>query len=253
MAEIITRSNLSYENVIDAIYDILSANIDGVNKNTVSSSDVRVELPGGVCIRYKKIGGVIGDSYYLESLSPDNTSFRIMEMSVSGGNLTLTAMVSNSKDIYFKLLSGAAPGLSDSDRFMVFKGLNSADHETENWCVMINFSAGSVSSSGDSAYMINRIIAPDTNSYSAGFAVDGYSHNPINVGTTTDERTGRAMKGSWVAGARTTVAVPIASGESAYVSKNALMLAIAPTCYYGRVDFNGKKYYANGLWLMLDE
>ena len=194
---------------------------------------------------------MVGTDYYLESLSPDYTSFRIMEM--SGGNLTLTAMVSNSKDIYFKLLSGSAPGLSDSDRFMVFRGLNSADHETENWCVMINFSAGQVSDSGDSAYMINRIIAPDTNSYSAGFAVDGYSHNPINVGTTTDERTGRAMKGSWVAGARTTVAVPIASGESAYVSKNALMLAIAPTCYYGRVDFNGKKYYANGLWLMLDE
>lgn len=251
MAEIITRSNLSYENAIDAIYNILSANIDGVTKKAVSSDDIRVELPGGVSIRYRKAGGAIGDYYYLESLSPDNTSFRIMEM--SGGNLTLTAIVSNSKDIYFKLLSGAAPGLSDSDRFMVFKGLDSADHETENWCVMINFSAGQVSDSGDSAYMINRIIAPDTNSYSAGFAVDGYSHNPINIGTATDERTGRAMKGSWVAGARTTVAVPIASGESAYVSKNALMLAIAPTCYYGRVDFNGKKYYANGLWLMLDE
>lgn len=251
MAEIITRSNLSRANVIDAIYDILSANIDGVNKNTVSSSDVRVELPGGVCIRYRKAGSAIGDYYYLESLSPDNTSFRIMEM--SGGNLELTAIVSNSKDIYFKLLSGSAPGLSDSDRFMVFKGLDSADHETENWCVMVNFSAGQVSNSGDSAYMINRIIAPDTNSSSAGFAADGYSHNPINVSVATDERTGRAMKGSWVAGARTTVAVPIASGESAYVSKNALMLAIAPTCYYGRVDFNGKKYYANGLWLMLDE
>ena len=251
MAEIITRSNLRYENVIDAIYDILSANIDGVTKNTVSGDDIRVELPGGVCIRYRKLGGGLGDDYYLESLSPNNTSFRIMEM--SGGNLELTAIVSNSKDIYFKLLSGSAPGLSDSDRFMVFKGLDSADHETENWCVMINFSAGLVSDSGDSAYMINRIIAPDTNSYSAGFAVDGYSHNPINVSTATDERTGRAMKGSWVAGARTTVAVPIASGESAYVSKNALMLAIAPTCYYGRVDFNGKKYYANGLWLMLDE
>ena len=251
MAEIITRSNLSYENVIDAIYDILSVNIDGVTKNTVSGDDIRVVLPGGVCIRYRKFGGGLGDDYYLESLSPNNTSFRIMEM--SGGNLALTAIVSNSKDIYFKLLSGAAPGLSDSDRFMVFKGLNSADHETENWCVMTNFSAGLVSSSGDSAYMINRIIAPDTNSYSAGFAADGYSHNPINISTATDERTGRAMKGSWVAGARTTVAVPIASGESAYVSKNALMLAIAPTCYYGRVDFNGKKYYANGLWLMLDE
>lgn len=251
MAEIITRSNLSYANVIDAIYDILSANIDGVNKNTVSSDDVRVGLPGGVCIRYRKFGGGLGDDYYLESLSPNNTSFRIMEM--SGGNLALTAIVSASGDIYFKALSGGAPGLSDSDRFMVFKGLNSSDHETENWCVMINFSAGQVSDSGDSAYMINRIIAPDTNSDSAGFTVDGYSHNPINVGTTTDERMGRAMKGSWVAGARTTVAVPIASGESAYVSKNALMLAIAPTCYYGRVDFNGKKYYANGLWLMLDE
>lgn len=251
MAEIITRSNLSYANVIDAIYDILSANIDGVTKNTVSSDDIRVVLPGGVCIRYRKVGSAIGDSYYLESLSPDYTRFRIMEM--RDGNLTLTAIVSGSKDIYFKLLSGSAPGLSDSDRFMVFKGLDSADHETENWCVMINFSAGSVSNSGDSAYMINRIIAPDTNSYSAGFAVDGYSHNPINISTATDERTGRAMKGSWVAGARTTVAVPIASGESAYVSKNALMLAIAPTCYYGRVDFNGKKYYANGLWLMLDE
>lgn len=251
MAEIITRSDLRYENVIDAIYDILSANIDGVTKNTVSSDDIRVVLPGGVCIRYRKSGGAMHDYYDLESLGPDNTSFSIMEM--SGGNLTLTAIVSSSKDIYFKLLSGSAPGLSDSDRFMVFRGLNSADHETENWCVMINFSAGQVSNSGDSAYMINRIIAPDTNSYSAGFAVDGYSHNPINVGTATDERTGRAMKGSWVAGARTTVAVPIASGESAYVSKNALMLAIAPTCYYGRVDFNGKKYYANGLWLMLDE
>ena len=251
MAEIITRSNLSYKNVIDAIYDILSANIDGVTKNTVSGDDIRVELPGGVCIRYRKAGSVIGDSYYLESLSPDNTSFRIMEMKNS--NITLTAIVSASGDIYFKVLSDGAPGLSDSDRFMVFKGLDSADHETENWCVMINFSAGLVSDSGDSAYMINRIIAPDTNSYSAGFAVDGYSHNPINVSTATDERTGRAMKGSWVAGARTTVAVPIASGESAYVSKNALMLAIAPTCYYGRVDFNGKKYYANGLWLMLDE
>ena len=251
MAEIITRSNLRYENVIDAIYDILSANIDGVTKNTVSSDDIRVVLPGGVSIRYIKAGGVMHDYYYLESLGPDNTSFSIMEM--SGGNLTLTAMVSNSKDIYFKLLSGSAPGLSDSDRFLVFKGLNSADHETENWCVMINYSAGQVSDSGDRAYMINRIIAPDTNSDSAGFAVDGYSHNPINVGTATDERTGRAMKGSWVAGARTTVAVPIASGESAYVSKNALMLAIAPTCYYGRVDFNGRKYYANGLWLMLDE
>ena len=251
MAEIITRSNLDYVDVIDAIYDILSANIDGVTKNTVSSDDIRVVLPGGVSIRYRKAGGAIGDYYYLESLSPDNTSFRIMEM--SGGNLTLTAIVSNSKDIYFKLLSGAAPGLSDSDRFMVFKGLDSADHETENWCVMINFSAGQVSDSGDSAYMVQRVIAPDTNSYSAGVAADGYSHNPINVSTATDERMGRAMKGSWVAGARTTVAVPIASGESAYVSKNALMLAIAPTCYYGRVDFNGKKYYANGLWLMLDE
>ena len=251
MAEIITRSNLSYANVIDAIYDILSVNIDGVTKNTVSSDDIRVQLPGGVCIRYRKAGSVIGDSYYLESLSPDNTSFRIMEMKNS--NITLTAIVSASGDIYFKALSDGAPGLSDSDRFMVFKGLDSADHETENWCVMINFSAGLVSDSGDSAYMINRIIAPDTNSYSAVFAVDGYSHNPINVSTATDERTGRAMKGSWVAGARTTVAVPIASGESAYVSKNALMLAIAPTCYYGRVDFNGKKYYANGLWLMLDE
>ena len=251
MAEIITRSNLGFVDVINAIYDILSANIDGVTKNTVSSDDIRVVLPGGVSIRYRKAGGAIGDYYYLESLSPDNTSFRIMEM--SGGNLTLTAMVSNSKDIYFKLLSGAAPGLSDSDRFMVFKGLNSADHETESWCVMINYSAGQVSDSGDSAYMINRIIAPDTNSYYAGFAADGYNHNPINVSTATDERMGRAMKGSWVAGAKTTVAVPIASGESAYVSKNALMLAIAPTCYYGRVDFNGKKYYANGLWLMLDE
>lgn len=251
MAEIITRSNLRYANVIDAIYDILSANIDGVTKNTVSGDDIRVVLPGGVSIRYRKAGSALGNYYYLESLSPDNTSFHIMEM--SGGDLTLTAMVSNSKDIYFKLLSGSAPGLSDSDRFMVFKGLDSADHETENWCVMINFSAGQVSNSGDSAYMINRIIAPDTNSYSAAFAADGYSHNPINVSTATDERTGRAMKGSWVAGAKTTVAVPIASGESAYVSKNALMLAIAPTCYYGRVDFNGKKYYANGLWLMLDE
>lgn len=251
MAEIITRSNLSYANVIDAIYDILSANIDGVTKNTVSSDDIRVVLPGGVSIRYRKAGSVVGTYYYLESLSPDNTSFRIMEM--KNNNLELTAIVSSSKDIYFKLLSGSAPGLTDSDRFMVFKGLNSSDHETENWCVMINFSAGQVSDSGDSAYMINRIIAPDTNSYSAGFAVDGYSHNPINVSVATDERTGRAMKGSWVAGARTTVAVPIASGESAYVSKNALMLAIAPTCYYGRVDFNGKKYYANGLWLMLDE
>lgn len=251
MAEIITRSNLGFVDVINAIYDILSANIDGVTKNTVSSDDIRVELPGGVSIRYRKAGGAIGDYYYLESLSPDNTSFRIMKM--SGGNLTLTAIVSNSKDIYFKLLSGAAPGLSDSDRFMVFKGLDSADHETENWCVMINFSAGQVSDSGDSAYMINRIIAPDTNSYSAGLAADGYSHNPINVSTATDERMGRAMKGSWMAGARTTVAVPIASGESAYVSKSALMLAIAPTCYYGRVDFNGKKYYVNGLWLMLDE
>ena len=251
MAEIITRSNLSYANVIDAIYDILSANIDGVTKNTVSSDDIRVVLPGGVCIRYRKSGGMVGTYYYLESLSPNNTSFRIMEM--SGGNLELTAIVSNSKDIYFKLLSGSAPGLSDSDRFMVFKGLDSADHETENWCVMTNFSAGLVSSSGDSAYMISRIIAPDTNSSSAAFAVDGYSHNPINISTATDERTGRAMKGSWVAGAKTTVAVPIASGESAYVSKNALMLAIAPTCYYGMVDFNGKKYYANGLWLMLDE
>lgn len=251
MAEIITRSDLRYENVIDAIYDILSANIDGVTKNTVSGDDIRVVLPGGVSIRYIKYGGYIGDTYQLEAFSPNNTGKKIMEM--SGGNLELTAIVSNSKDIYFKLLSGAAPGLSDSDRFMVFKGLDSSDHETENWCVMINFSAGFVSSSGDSAYMINRIIAPDTNSDSAGFAADGYSHNPINISTATDERTGRAMKGSWVAGAKTTVAVPIASGESAYVSKNALMLAIAPTCYYGRVNFNGKKYYANGLWLMLDE
>lgn len=251
MAEIITRSNLRYENVIDAIYDILSANIDGVTKNTISSDDIRVELPGGVCIRYRKSGGMVGTYYYLQSLGPDNTSFNIMEM--SGNNLELTAIVSSSKDIYFKLLSGAAPGLSDSDRFMVFKGLDSADHETENWCVMINFSAGFRSDSGDSAYMVQRVIAPDTNSDSAGFAVNSYNHNPINIGTATDERTGRAMKGSWVARAKTTVAVPIASGESAYVSKNALMLAIAPTCYYGRVDFNGKKYYANGLWLMLDE
>ena len=251
MAEIITRSDLSYENVINAIYTILSAEIDGVTKNEVSSSDIRVILPGGVYIKYREAGSVLGNSYYLEVHSPDDTGFRIMEM--SGGNITLTAIVSASGDIYFKALSGSAPGLSDSDRFMVFKGLDSADHQTENWCVMINFSSGQVSDSGDSAYMINRIVAPDTDSSSASISINGYSHNPINVNTSTDERTGRAMKGSWVAGARTTVAVPIASGESAYVSKNSLMLAIAPTCYYGRVDFNGKKYYANGLWLMLDE
>ena len=65
MAEIITRSNLGYVDVIDAIYDILSANIDGVTKNTVSSDDIRVVLPGGVSIRYRKAGGAIGDYYYL--------------------------------------------------------------------------------------------------------------------------------------------------------------------------------------------
>lgn len=207
-----------------------------------------IVLTGGVYLRLQYYSGAIGSRYDMYIRSPDDSGVEVLSNVGSG---VVQAIKASSGDIYFKTLKGAtAVDMDKADRFMLFKGVNSANAEQEKWCIMVNYAASTYHDTGDSAYMINRIIAPDT---TTSITVNGYSHNAINVSTATDERTGRAMKGSWQTNCKTTVAMPLASGETAYVAKTARVLVLSPAPYYGQVQFNGKRYVSNGLWIMLDE
>ena len=208
----------------------------------------KIVLTGGVYLLLSYYDGAIGAGYYMYIRSPDNSGVEVLSHVGSG---VVQVIKASGGDIYFKTLKGAtAVDMDKADRFMLFKGVNSANAEQEKWCIMVNYAASTEHDAGDSAYMINRIIAPDT---TTSITVNGYSHNAINVSTATDERTGRAIKGSWQASCKTTVAMPLASGETAYVAKTARVLVLSPAPYYGQVQFNGKRYVSNGLWIMLDE
>ena len=208
----------------------------------------KIVLTGGVYLLLSYYDGAIGAGYYMYIRSPDNSGVEVLSHVGSG---VVQVIKASGGDIYFKTLKNAtAVDMDKADRFMLFKGVNSANAEQEKWCIMVNYAASTEHDAGDSAYMINRIIAPDT---TTSITVNGYSHNAINVSTATDERTGRAIKGSWQASCKTTVAMPLASGETAYVAKTARVLVLSPAPYYGQVQFNGKRYVSNGLWIMLDE
>ena len=212
------------------------------------NNDRKIVLTGGVYLLLSYYDGAIGAGYYMYIRSPDNSGVEVLSHVGSG---VVQVIKASGGDIYFKTLKGAtAVDMDKADRFMLFKGVNSANAEQEKWCIMVNYAASTEHDAGDSAYMINRIIAPDT---TTSITVNGYSHNAINVSTATDERTGRAIKGSWQASCKTTVAMPLASGETAYVAKTARVLVLSPAPYYGQVQFNGKRYVSNGLWIMLDE
>lgn len=250
MARTITQTYSSTKNsMITAWETILNDALNTtVTKETVSSvtwltieDDLKIALSEGYVRVYK------GNIYYpIFAGQPYSTSNIIQ------------AIVSDSGDVFFKVYSSSSAIDSipqdKADRFMLYKGVNSLDDDAEEkWCIMINYCYEYKSTVIDSAYMIQNIIAPDTTVTSQTVTPDGYNHNPPNIITATDERTGRALKGSWIQNAKTALAVPIASGESAYVSKYARLLAISPTCYYGSVMFNNHKYVGNGLWLLLDE
>lgn len=212
------------------------------------NNDRRIVLTGGVYLLLHYNDGAVGRGYYMYIRSPDDSGVQVLSYVGSG---VVQVIKASSGDIYFKTLKNAtAVDMDKADRFMLFKGVNSANAEQEKWCIMVNYAASAEHDTGDSAYMINRIIAPDT---TTSITINGYSHNAINVSTATDERTGRAMKGSWQASCKTTVAMPLASGETAYVAKTARVLVLSPAPYYGQVQFNGKRYVSNGLWIMLDE
>lgn len=212
------------------------------------NNDRRIVLTGGVYLLLHYNDSMVGSGYYMYIRSPDDSGVEVLSY-VSPG--VVQVIKASGGDIYFKTLKGAtAVDMDKADRFMLFKGVNSANAEQEKWCIMVNYAASTAHDTGDSAYMINRIIAPDT---TTSITVNGYSHNAINVSTATDERTGRAIKGSWQASCKTTVAMPLASGETAYVAKTARVLVLSPAPYYGQVQFNGKRYVSNGLWIMLDE
>ena len=212
------------------------------------NNDRKIVLTGGVYLLLQYYDSVLGSGYNMYIRSPDDSGVQVLSYVGSG---VVQAIKASSGDIYFKTLNKAtAVDMDKADRFMLFKGVNSANAEQEKWCIMVNYAASTDHSTGDSAYMINRIIAPDT---VTSITVNGYSHNAINVSTATDERTGRAIKGSWQQSCKTTVAMPLASGETAYVAKTARVLVLSPAPYYGQVQFNGKRYVSNGLWIMLDE
>lgn len=212
------------------------------------NNDRKIVLTGGVYLLLRYYDSMVGSGYDMYIRSPDDSGVEVLRHVGSG---IVQVIKASGGDIYFKTLKNAtAVDMDKADRFMLFKGVNSANAEQEKWCIMVNYAASTEHDTGDSAYMINRIIAPDT---TTSITVNGYSHNTINVSTATDERTGRAIKGSWQASCKTTVAMPLASGETAYVAKTARVLVLSPAPYYGQVQFNGKRYVSNGLWIMLDE
>ena len=233
--------------IFQAIYNGIKSSDTGAQW-VEDNNDRKIVLTGGVYLLLRYYDSAVGAGYYMYIRSPDDSGVEVLSH-VNWG--VVQAIKASGGDIYFKTLRNAtAVDMDKADRFMLFKGVNSANAEQEKWCIMVNYAASTEHDAGDSAYMINRIIAPDT---TTSITVNGYSHNAINVSTATDERTGRAIKGSWQASCKTTVAMPLASGETAYVAKTARVLVLSPAPYYGQVQFNGKRYVSNGLWIMLDE